>query len=781
MRNEVISGRYRILERLGEGGMAVVYTARDEKLGRVVAIKLLHQHFSANQDIRQRFEHEARSISVLDHPNIVKVFDYSGPDSEQLWIVTELLKGQNLSNFVRGFEGSRLHPVIAACIVREICRALEHAHSREIVHRDIKPENVMVLDAGPVSIKLMDFGIAKNLHSNSLTQTGTFMGSPSYMSPEQVRGRGVDHRADIYSLGVVLYEIVVGRLPFLGNTTHDVVLKIVEGQFPKPSSLIPELPRDLDKLICKAMNADPERRFQTSKALGREIDLFLTRSGFVESHVELERYFTDRNSYDEKLRRLNLALVETRHRLTQRTQNPPSPEGDAHRTIAGKPPGSAFQTQMGNFNQTQKLSHHTRQHNDAALVHPQHESISAEMSEMRSSRSGGVRRDRSIPPQFLPSQVRRTMTRKEMMPQIPKDQLRQSQKIAPPQNAMRASAPAKRRRVIPKIPKRSVHHREIIVVRTAYRPPESGIFGWMLIAIAIAGLIGGVIYWGGDPKNNLKMPDEMRDFSKSIQKEIDQQVEKLNSDSPVTAITTEKPKVQPVKPEARIEPKAKDSSRKSQTSQVRAKTDAPAPRVASRKAKKNNSATANSASRSESSRPAPAEISAQPRSNQAAAATSKPIRTNAEPGRIVIRDTPPALIFVNNKLRCRIPCESQALTFAPGTYDLRAERTGFEPSKQTVNIVAGEALTVRFAMLPIAKMKLVFDWDISMTEIRVLDSSGSTISRKRFGISSDTIELPAGDYVLELRQGSVSRQIRVANPGGGNTRFVADPFGGGGG
>jgi serine/threonine protein kinase len=778
MRNEVISGRYRILERLGEGGMAVVYTARDEKLGRVVAIKLLHQHFSDNQDIRQRFEHEARSISVLDHPNIVKVFDYSGPDSQQLWIVTELLKGQNLSNFVRGFEGGRLHPIIAACIVREICRALEHAHSREIVHRDIKPENVMVLDAGPVSIKLMDFGIAKNLHNNSLTQTGTFMGSPSYMSPEQVRGRGVDHRADIYSLGVVLYEIVAGRLPFVGNTTHDVVLKIVEGQFAKPSSLIPELPRDLDKLICKAMNADPERRFQTSKALGREIDLFLTRSGFVESHVELERYFTDRNAYDEKLRRLNLALVETRHRLTQRTENPPSTPGGA-RTTAGQSSGVVNRTQAGNFNQTQKISHHTQHHNDAALSKPHYNVPSAQMSELRSSRVGGVRRDRSIPPQFLPSQMRRTTTRKDVMPQLPKDLLRQSQKIAPPQKTVHDSAPGKRRRVIPKIPKRSIHHREIIVVRTAYRPPESGLFGWMLIALAIAAVIALAIYIGGDPKSSVKLPDEFRDMSQSIQKEIDQQVDKLSSDPAKSQPVVEKPSQEASKPNPRVEAKVEEPVKKASTSKARVKAEKPVARAVS-KPKKTGRA-ANASAPSENARMAPAENRLPQKLNPPVSTPSKAKPSASEPGRIVIRDTPPSLIYVNNKLRCRIPCEAKALKFAPGNYDLRAERTGFEPAQQTVTVVAGETATVRFEMRPIAKIKLVFDWDIANTDIRVLDSNGATVSRKRFGISSDTIELPADDYVLELRQGSLSRQIRVANPGGGNTRFVADPFGGGGG
>ena len=177
MKNKLLGGRYRIQEKIGEGGMAFVYLALDEKLGRRVAIKVLHEHMEKNEDIRKRFQMEAQAISSLDHPNIVKIYDFSGDESERLWIVTEVIRGQNLAQIVQKNVNQSLHPVPAACVVREICKALHKAHTTGIVHRDIKPENVMITNEGRV--KLMDFGIAKDMQKSNLTLTGTFMGSPA--------------------------------------------------------------------------------------------------------------------------------------------------------------------------------------------------------------------------------------------------------------------------------------------------------------------------------------------------------------------------------------------------------------------------------------------------------------------------------------------------------------------------------------------------------------------------------------------------------------------------
>ena len=318
MRNQLLGNRYRIQDRIGEGGMAFVYVALDEKLGRKVAIKVLHEHMEKNADIRKRFQMEAQAISVLDHPNIVKIYDYSGEGQGRLWIVTEVIRGKNLAEYVQQFSGGWLHPAVASSIVREILKALAVAHRNGIVHRDVKPENVMLtVDGG---IKLMDFGIAKDLGKTSMTLTGTFMGSPSYMSPEQIRGRDVDLRSDLYSLAVLFYEVVTGRLPFTGQTTHDVVLKIMEGEFTYPRFLVPSLPDAIDGQIVRGMAKDPAHRFQTAADFGTAIDAFLNGMGFDESHIELERLFKDPAGYDERLKRSKLAesMTSQGDRVTKR-------------------------------------------------------------------------------------------------------------------------------------------------------------------------------------------------------------------------------------------------------------------------------------------------------------------------------------------------------------------------------------------------------------------------------------------------------------------------------
>lgn len=299
MRNQLLGSRYRILDRIGEGGMAFVYLALDEKLGRKVAIKVLHEHMEKNADIRKRFQLEAEAVSRLEHPNIVKIYDFSGGESDRLWIVTEVIRGRNLAQYADKGTVHALHPVVATCIVREILRALTKAHDIGIVHRDIKPENVMITVDGRV--KLMDFGIAKDLGRSNVTQTGTFMGSPSYMSPEQIRGRDVDQRSDLYSLSVLFYEIITGRLPFVGQTTHEVVMRIVDGAFTEPRFIVPTLPDTLNDLIVKGMAKKPEDRHESARAYGTILDQFLSQLGFDESHIELERYAQDESSFEERL------------------------------------------------------------------------------------------------------------------------------------------------------------------------------------------------------------------------------------------------------------------------------------------------------------------------------------------------------------------------------------------------------------------------------------------------------------------------------------------------
>ncbi|MFW7377587.1 MAG: serine/threonine-protein kinase [Oligoflexus sp.] len=303
MRMQLIGNRYRIKGLIGEGGMASVYSAIDEKLDRRIAIKILHSHLARNQDIRKRFHQEAKSISGIDHPNIIKIYDFSGVDSDQLWIVTEILYGVDLAEYVQRFPRNRIHPLVATLITREICKSLSEAHRHGIVHRDVKPENIMVLDSG--RIKLMDFGIAKVAQNPSATQTGTFMGSPSYMSPEQIRGTKIDGRSDIYSLSVLFYEIITGTLPFVGNTTPDVINKIIVGKFSPPIAIYPALPDNLNKLIVRGLQSNKDHRFPEINQLAAELDRFLAQCGMAESHVELERFFRNPKEFEKKLAEFN--------------------------------------------------------------------------------------------------------------------------------------------------------------------------------------------------------------------------------------------------------------------------------------------------------------------------------------------------------------------------------------------------------------------------------------------------------------------------------------------
>ena len=307
MRNKLLGNRYRVVDLIGEGGMAYVYVAIDEKLGRRVAVKVLHEHMERNPEIRQRFQAEAQTISAFDHPNIVKIYDFSGDQIGRLWIVTEVIQGKNLAQYVQGLNNKWLHPVIAACIVAEICKGLSKAHESSIVHRDIKPENVMITYDG--RIKLMDFGISKDLAKSSVTVTGTFMGSPSYMSPEQIRGRDVDWRSDIYSLSVLFYELVTGRLPYLGNTTHDVILKIMDGNFTHPRYLVPGIPPAYDELIIQGMSKQVNGRPQSADYYREIIDQTLRMLNFDESHIELERYARDPVTFNARLKNFNVGTA----------------------------------------------------------------------------------------------------------------------------------------------------------------------------------------------------------------------------------------------------------------------------------------------------------------------------------------------------------------------------------------------------------------------------------------------------------------------------------------
>ena len=264
----LLDGRYEILEVIGTGGMAVVYKARCHRLNRLVAIKILKDDYVQDEEFRRRFRAEGEAVGMLSHPNIVSVYDVSSSNQAD-FIVMELIDGITLKQYMekRGYLNWKetLHFAI------QIAKALEHAHSRGLVHRDIKPHNVMVLKNG--SVKVADFGIARVM-SKSNTLTKEALGSVHYISPEQAKGGRVDNRSDIYSLGIVMYEMIAGRVPYDGESPVGIAIQHINGGAVKPSRINPGIPDGLENIILKAMALDPADRYPTATAMLYEMDEF---------------------------------------------------------------------------------------------------------------------------------------------------------------------------------------------------------------------------------------------------------------------------------------------------------------------------------------------------------------------------------------------------------------------------------------------------------------------------------------------------------------------------
>jgi len=262
-----LGNRYEILEQLGGGGMAIVYKGRDTILNRLVTIKVLRPEFTSDEDFVKRFRREAQAVASLSHPNIVSIYDVGRVDAVD-YLVMEYVEGDNLKNLIRSH--GPLTPVKSAQIARQISDALEHAHENNIVHRDVKPQNVLITRDGRA--KLTDFGIARGATAATLTQTDAIMGSVHYLSPEQARGETTGPRSDIYSLGVVLYEMATGSLPYQGDTPVSVALKHIQDEPPRPSIINPAIPLSLEKVIARAMAKSPSGRYETARQMSLELE-----------------------------------------------------------------------------------------------------------------------------------------------------------------------------------------------------------------------------------------------------------------------------------------------------------------------------------------------------------------------------------------------------------------------------------------------------------------------------------------------------------------------------
>jgi eukaryotic-like serine/threonine-protein kinase len=264
--NTLFDGRYRVLRKLGSGGMANVYLAEDEELGRRIAIKILNERHAADEQFIERFRREAKNAAGLSHPNIVQIYD-RGEAEGTYYIAMEYLGGRTLKEAVAGRQPLPIGEAID--YARQILAALRFAHRKGIVHRDIKPHNALMDDDG--RLKVSDFGIARAGAASQMTEAGSIIGTAQYLSPEQARGAAVDHRSDLYSLGVVLYELLTGAVPFTGDTPVEIAMKHLSKVPEPPSAKRSEIPRALDQVVLRALAKDPDDRYGSAEELEAEL------------------------------------------------------------------------------------------------------------------------------------------------------------------------------------------------------------------------------------------------------------------------------------------------------------------------------------------------------------------------------------------------------------------------------------------------------------------------------------------------------------------------------
>jgi serine/threonine protein kinase len=278
-----LGGRYEVEQRIGGGGMAIVYKAHDNLLNRTVALKILRSQFGHDDDFISRFRREAQAAASLSHPNVVNVYDV-GQEEDIQYIVMEYVEGSTLKELITSSGVLKLDQAVDIAV--QICDALEHAHHNHIIHRDIKPHNILIGRGGRV--KVTDFGIARAVTSATITYTGTVIGSVHYFSPEQARGGISGEKSDIYSLGIVLYEMITGQVPFSGDSPISIALKHLQEHIVPPREMNPDIPQSLENVILRALVKDPLYRYQSAKEMQRDLQTCLHPDRLNEPKLILE-------------------------------------------------------------------------------------------------------------------------------------------------------------------------------------------------------------------------------------------------------------------------------------------------------------------------------------------------------------------------------------------------------------------------------------------------------------------------------------------------------------
>ncbi|WP_437519901.1 serine/threonine-protein kinase [Sorangium sp. So ce726] len=350
--------KYELIEELGHGGMATVYRARDPRLRREVAVKIIHKHLRENAEVGTRFVAEARAAAKLRHPGIVEVYDVSSEQDRERYLVVELLRGATLRKILGAHR--EMPAEIGAAVVLELCDALEHAHASGIIHRDVKPENVLVelpsdragesRDGASVVIKLTDFGIAKILDAQGVTSTGQVLGSPAHMAPEQIEGGEVDARTDVFALGVLFYECLVGHLPFEGKNPAQVLRKVLEGIYPEAERERSTVGARWSRIVAGALAHDIAARLANPRALADQIKAELTALGIAEPRAELAAYFADPAGYAERHAARLVPRLVARAEAGRKRGDVPGAAADYNRALALAPNDLAILKRLAKLN-----------------------------------------------------------------------------------------------------------------------------------------------------------------------------------------------------------------------------------------------------------------------------------------------------------------------------------------------------------------------------------------------------------------------------------------------
>jgi serine/threonine-protein kinase len=341
--------KYDVVEEIGHGGMATVYRARDRRLGREVAVKVIHPHLRDSREVVSRFNTEARAVAKLRHPNIVEVFDVSEEGESEQYLVAELLRGTTLRKLLQ--EHGAMPPEVAAAFALDLLAAIAHANDSGVVHRDIKPENVLIeyrptrgeaVETPPVGgdrviVKLTDFGIAKLLDAQGVTSTGQVLGSPAHMAPEQIEGGDVDARADVFGMGVLLYECMVGHLPFEGNNPAQVLRRVLDGTYPSAQNERPIVGGRWSALLDRALAHAPGDRFPDAGAMREAVQAELTRLGVASPAAELASWLDDTEAYAAQHARKMIDRLVALGAEARKARDPIAAAGDYNRALAHAP------------------------------------------------------------------------------------------------------------------------------------------------------------------------------------------------------------------------------------------------------------------------------------------------------------------------------------------------------------------------------------------------------------------------------------------------------------